>query len=390
VSGMSRRLGPVAVYRQRLFSSFLQTLRRQLEPAGADVLVRPHQVGRTGRWSGTALSDASVVIRQRQIGAGHVTLSPASRRRTGGCRPRGCSAASAGTRAAARCASATAGARSPASAPATAWRRAAAGSPCRRRHEAGALAGFGDDLARGGDALVAVAVQQGRGARAALHDRASFQARFWRPASRCWHRARRRSAACAPRRRSTHAAVHIVGQGQRARGVDRAPVHLPGRPAKPDAGQLRVDARLQRLGLQRLLGCLAGRQLVVDAPDVPAARGASARCCRGSTAGRRRPAARWAAAVDADVGDDEAALVAVALQLASPAAAAAGSARRRRHHPAGALRVGPGGRVDRQRGAVVVRLDGQVSPGGPSAARWPAGCCHWRSTSSPPAPAAAG
>ena len=115
--------------------------------------------------------------------------------------------------------------------------------------------------------------------------------------------------------RKDHAAMHIVRQGQRAGRVDRTPVHLPGCAAKADHLQLRINTRLERLGLERIFRVFARRQLVVHTPDAmrlpvheDGVAGVPGRIEKGqSLRGQRQ--------VDADIGNHKTAFVRSAFHL---------------------------------------------------------------------------
>ena len=121
-----------------------------------------------------------------------------------------------------------------------------------------------------------------------------------------------------------------------------------------DHGQLRVDAGLQRFGLQCVLGLLARRQLIVDAPDAvrlavhqDGVAGVPGGVEEGQPLGGEGQ-------VDVDVGDDEQALVRGAFHLQLQAFADAGAATIGGDQPVGGQHVFAFGRVDGDDGVVAL------------------------------------
>ena len=215
-----------------------------------------------------------------------------------------------------------------------------------RRHEARALAGFVDDLARGADALGAVVGQQLLAGQALDHVGQV-------PAQRLRVLEAGVGAAHAEDRQQVggvagedDVAMHIIGQRQRACGVDRAPVHFPRHAGVADHGQLGVDALGQGIDMQCLLGRFARGQLVVQAPDAVRFAVHQDRVARvpfgveeGQALGRQRQ-------VDLDVGDDEEALVGGAFHPQAHVVTDAGTAAGGIHQPVGFELVLAFGRVD--------------------------------------------
>ena len=233
-----------------------------------------------------------------------------------------------------------------------------------RRHEAGALAGLVDDLARRTHPLGAVVGQQRRPGGAA-HHRGQLPAQRLRvleggvgPTHAEDRQQVRRIAG------KQHPADHVVGQRQRAGRIHRRPVHLPGRAGVADHRQLRVDARAHRVGLQRLLGRLTGWQLVVHPPDAMRLAVHQDGVATVPVGVEEGQPLGGVGQIDADVGNDEQALERRALHLQPQLAADGRAAAVGSHQPVGLQRVGPFGRVDGQQCVVValVHLHQQVAP----------------------------
>ena len=219
-------------------------------------------------------------------------------------------------------------------------------TPAGRCHEARALAGFIDDFARRADAFGAVVGQQ-LVARQPAHNKSQV------PAQRLRILKRRVRAAHAKDRQQVrrvagedYAALHIVGQCQGARRIDRVPVHFPRHAGMANHGQLRVDARLERFRPERPLGRFPGRQLVVDTPDAvrlavhqDGVAGVPFGVEVSQALGRQ-----WQ--VNPDVGNHKQALVRRALHLKLQGRANVGAAPVGGHQPVGFQRVRAFGRVD--------------------------------------------
>ena len=225
-----------------------------------------------------------------------------------------------------------------------------------RRHELGALGAVAQVLVRGGDALRRVAVEQPVRGQALDHEGQLpgqvvrvVDARVGAAHAEDRHQVRGVAG-------EQHAAVAVALQRQRVGLVDAHPDRLPLARLAHHLQQA-FDARHHVLGLDRLVRVLAVAQLVVDAPDVVGLlvhqhgrAGVAGRVEVGQPLG-------GALAVEQDVDDDVAALVAGALELqaerlAQEAASAIGG-----DHPVGVDAVVAGRSRHREARAVVASLD---------------------------------
>ena len=224
-------------------------------------------------------------------------------------------------------------------------------APGGRRHETGAFARLVDDFAGRCHAFLAVGGQQalGRGAVDHKGQPPGQGLRVLKPGVGPAHAKNGQQVGRIAHKQ--HAAAAVIGQGEGAGRVHRAPVHLPRRARMAYCRQLRVDALGHRFGGQRLFGCFVGRQLVVNAPDAVGL-AVHQHGVAGVPGGvEKRQPFGGQGQVNADVGNHKLAFVRTALQLQRQQAADAGACTVCRHQPAGGQGVGACGGVHRQRGA---------------------------------------